>query len=164
MLRVYYDDDSEEISHTANDLRIVIRKCIKNWQATLTQKQCQLSIDLNTSMPVLCQAEDTHSLINGLLELAISRLSEQGELSIVSCRGAGVVELEVADSGATVPCEARFDRLTFPPRNLAHDRQLVLLQTLALSFGGRIWAAPCPQGGMAWTLRLPGRVATKRAA
>lgn len=154
----------EEISHTANDLRVIIRQCIKQWQPQIQQKKCQLAVDLNMSMPVLCQAEDTQSLLNGLFELAVGRLSEEGELSIVSCRGAGVVELEIADSGATLPCESRFDRLTFPPRALVHDRQLTLLQTLALSFGGRILAAPCPQGGMAWTLRLPGRVSTKRAA
>ncbi len=150
MFRVFYGD---EISPTANDLRVVVRQCLKHWQPKLAQKRCQVTVDLSSSMPVLCQAEDTQTLLSGLFELAVSRLSDGGELSIVSCRGAGIVELEIADSGAT--CETR---------EQAHDRQLVLLQTLALSFGGRILAAPCPQGGMAWTLRLPGRVAMKRAA
>lgn len=151
MFRVFYGD---EISHTANDLRVVVRQCIKQWQPKLAQKGCKATIDLNISMPVLCQAEDTYTLLNGLFELAMSRLGEGGELAIVSCRGAGLVELEIADSGA-MPCESPTP---------VHDRQLVLLQTLALSFGGRVLATPCPQGGMAWTLRLPGRVATKRAA
>lgn len=161
MFRVFNGD---EISHTANDLRVVVRQCIKRWQAQIIQKHCQLSVDLSASMPVLCQAEDTDTLLNGLFDLAVGRLSDGGDLSIVSCRGPGVVELEIADSGAAVPCESPAERLMFPPRGLVHDRQLTLLQTLACSFGGRIWSAPCPQGGMAWTLRLPGRVATKRAA
>ncbi len=161
MLRIY---NGEEISHTANDLRIVVRQCIKQWQPVLAQKQCQVTIDLNVSMPVLCQAEDTQSLLSGMFELTVGRLSERGELSIIGCRSAGAVELEIADSGATLPCDSRLDRLVFPPRAVMRDRQLTVLQALALSFGGRIWATPCPQGGMAWTLRLPGRVANKRAA
>jgi hypothetical protein len=119
---------------------------------------------LNSSMPVLCQAEDTHSLLQGMFDLTVSRLAEGDELSIIGCRGSNSVELEIADSGAPLNCELRYDRLTFPPRSVVNDRRLIVLQTLALSFGGRIWATPCPQGGMAWTLRLPARVTAKRAA
>ena len=161
MFRVFHGD---EMSHTANDLRVIVRQCLKHWQPQIVQKQCQVSVDLSASMPVLCQAEDTLALLNGLFGLAIGRLSAGGELSVVSCRGAGVVELEIADNGSELECESPADRLVFPPRGLVHDRQLTVLQTLALSFGGRIWCLPCPQGGMAWTLRLPGRVANKRAA
>jgi hypothetical protein len=161
MLRIYH---GEEISHTANDLRLTIRQCIKHWQPILAQKHCQLTIDLSTSMPVLCQAEDTLTLIQGMFDLTVGRLADDGELSVVGCRGANMIELEIADSGTPLNCDTRYDRLTFPPRAVVNDRRLTVLQTLALAFGGRIWATPCPQGGMAWTLRLPARVATKRAA
>lgn len=161
MLRIYHGD---EISHTANDLRLTIRQCIKHWQPVITQKNCQLTIDLSASMPVLCQAEDTFSLIQGMFELTVGRLADHGELSIVGCRSSKLIELEIADSGAPLSCDMRYDRLTFPPRAFVNDRRLTVLQTLAIAFGGRMWATSCPQGGMAWTLRLPARVATKRAA
>lgn len=161
MLRIYTGD---EISRTANDLRTIVRQCIKQWQPTLTAKRCQLSIDLHASLPVLCQSEDTYSLIHGIFEMTIERLPDQGELSIVGCRGAGAIELEIADSGNQLDCETRYDRLTFPTRAVVNDRRLAILQNLAMTFGGRMWATPCPQGGMAWTLRLPGRVTAKRAA
>ncbi len=161
MFRIYHGD---EISHTANDLRSVIRQCIKQWQPKIAAKHGSLTVDLNAALPVLCQAEDTETLINSLFELTINRLPDGGELSVVGCRTAGVVELEIADSGSILACDVRYDRLTFPTRTVVNDRQLTILQTLALSFGGRIWAAPCPQGGMAWTLRLPARVSNKRAA
>lgn len=161
MLRIFH---GEEISHIANDLRPTIRQCVKRWQPALNRRNCRLTMDLTTSMPVLCQAEDTQSLIDGMLDLAIGRLADCGELAIVGCRGSNAVDLEIADSGAVMNCEVRYDRLTFPTRSLVNDRRLTLLQTLALSFGGRIWASPCPQGGMAWTLRLPSRVAAKHAA
>lgn len=161
MLRIFH---GEEISHTANDLRPTIRQCIKRWQPALARKNCKLTMDLGTSMPVLCQAEDTQALIDGMLDLAISRLADCDELAIVGCRSTNAVDLEIADSGAPLNCEARYDRLSFPTRSVVNDRRLTLLQTLALSFGGRIWATPCPQGGMAWTLRLPSRVSAKRTA
>ena len=161
MLRIFH---VEEISHTANDLRPTIRQCIKLWQPTLSQKGCKLTVDLNVSMPVLCQAEDTHSLIQGMFDLTVGRLAHGGELSVVGCRGANSIEFEIADSGHQLTCDVRYDRKMFPPRAVMHDRRLTVLQTLAQSFQGRIWATPCPQGGMAWTLRLPSRVATRRAA
>ena len=160
MFRIFHGD---EISHTANDLRTVIRQCLKHWQPIVAQKQCGMAIDLSSSMPVLCQAEDTHALLEGMFELAVSRLTSGDELSIIGCRGAGTVELEIADSASPSVEEARYDRLAFPPRMLS-ERRLLVLQTLALSFGGRVWANRCPQGGVAWTLRLPSRVTAKRAA
>ncbi|MGN6135032.1 MAG: hypothetical protein ACTHOU_11070 [Aureliella sp.] len=161
MLRIFH---GEEISHTANDLRPTIRQCIKYWQPTLQQRGCKLTVDLSISMPVLCQAEDTHALIQGMFDLTVGRLADGGELSVVGCRGTSAIELEIADSGQQLHCDVRCDRKLFPPRAVVHDRRLVLLQTLAQSFQGRIWATPCPQGGMAWTLRLPARIVSRRAA
>lgn len=161
MLRIFH---GEEISLTANDLRPTIRNCIKYWQPTLTQKRCKLTVDLSASMPVLCQAEDTQALIQGMFDLTVGRLAHDGELSVVGCRGANSIEFEIADTGYQLNCDVRFDRKIFPPRAVVNDRRLTVLQTLAQSFQGRIWATPCPQGGMAWTLRLPSRVATRRAA
>lgn len=160
MLRIFH---GEEISHTANDLRSVVRQCIKHWQPIIAQKECCLAVDLSSSMPVLCQAEDTYSLLDGLFDLAVSRLASSDELSVIGCRGSGSVDLEIADSGAFSSNEIHYDRLAFPPRSLC-NRRLTVLQTLAISFGGRVWANTCPQGGVAWTLRLPSRVTTKRAA
>lgn len=160
MLQIF---QGEEISHTANDLRSVIRQCIQQWQPLIAQKECRLSVDLSNSMPVLCQAEDTHSLLDGMFDLAVSRLATGDELSVIGCRALGSVDLEIADSGAYSSNEYRYDRLAFPPRSLC-NRRLTVLQNCAVSFGGRVWATTCPQGGVAWTLRLPSRVTTKRAA
>lgn len=161
MLRIYHGD---EIAYVANDLRIILRQCLKSWQTVLADKGCRCSLDLSASMPVLCQAEDTRPLIQGLFELTVGRLGTGGELSIVGCRGANAVEVEFADTGSVLQSESPADRVLFPPRAIVRDRHLTILQTLALSFGGRIWATPCPQGGMAWTLRLPARAALKRMA
>lgn len=161
MLRIFH---GEEISHTANDLRTTIRQCIKHWQPLLAQKGCRLTVDLSISMPVLCQAEDTHALLQAMFGLAIGRLAAGGELSVIGCRGANSVEIEIADSGQQLNCDVGYDRKLFPPKAVVHDRRLTVLQTLAESFQGRIWATPCPQGGMAWTLRLPSRVVTRRVA
>ena len=161
MLRIFH---GEEISLTANDLRPTIRQCIKHWQPLLAEKNCRLTVDLNASMPVLCQAEDTATLIQGMFDLTVGRLAEGGELSVVGCRGSHAIEFEIADSGQQLKCDSRFDRKIFPPRAVVNNRRLTVLQALAETFQGRIWATPCPQGGMAWTLRLPSRVATRRAA
>ncbi len=163
MLRIF-QDDGDEFAHVANDLRTVIRSCMKTWQPELAKKNCKVSCDLSASMPVLCQAEDTLPLLQGMFELTVNRCAAGGELSIVGCRAANVVELEIADSGNALSCEPRYELRVFPPKSVVNDRQLIVLQNLAVNFGGRIWATPCPQGGMAWTLRLPGRVANKRAA
>jgi len=121
MLRIYHGD---EIAYVANDLRIILRQCWKHWQPVLAAKGCRWTMDLNSSMPVLCQAEDTRPLLQGLFELTVGRLEEGGELSIVGCRGANAVELEFADSGMVLPCESRPDRILFPPRAVVRDRRL----------------------------------------
>lgn len=161
MLRIFQPD---EIAPTANDLRPIIRQCLKKWHVDIARQPATLTVDLAVPLPVLCQAEDTEPLIDEMLRIVISRLVPDGELSVIGCRAAGIIELEIADSGPQLPCESQQNRWVFPPRVLADTRQLASIQPQAIAFGGRVWATPCPQGGMAWTLRLPSRATTKRAA
>jgi C4-dicarboxylate-specific signal transduction histidine kinase len=161
LLRVFNPDD---ISPTANDLRPVIRQCLRIIQPRVLEAGARLTTDLENPLPVLCQAEETQTVIQALLELALERIGPGSELLVIGCRAGGAIELEIADSGPTLPCGTPRSRFVFPRRVLASSRPLMVLQHRVADFDGRVWAVPCPQGGMAWTLRLPARVHSKRAA
>lgn len=161
MIRLHEPD---EVYRSANDLRSIVRASLGHWQAVIERQQLVLSLDLNSAMPVLCQAENTLPLVNTLLEMAIRRSPTHGEVSIVGFRGNAAVELEIADSGACLDDMSRTNAFSAMPRNKKSGGELERLDYQARSFGGRLWCLACPQGGIAWTLYLPSRAIAKRAA
>jgi signal transduction histidine kinase len=74
-------------------------------------------------------------------------------------------ELEVADSGAGLSDEARnrlFDPL-FTTKESGTGLGLTIARQIVEAHGGDITAANCPEGGAAFTLRIP-QVAARKAA
>ena len=89
-----------------------------------------------------------------------------GSLLATSVAGPDAVELEIADTGPTLSDEARRD--LFEPSGVAERGasawQLAAVRHIAELHGGGVTAANCPDGGVAFTLRIPRRAALEAAA
>lgn len=112
---------------------------------------------------------DRDALRRTLLNLVLNALDAMpggGDLVLtaVDCRGS--VEIEVADSGPGLSEEAR--RRAFEPfyttKPSGIGLGLAIVQRLMEAHGGGINVCNCPEGGAAFTVRLPRRVANMRAA
>jgi signal transduction histidine kinase len=88
---------------------------------------------------------------------ALDAMPEGGTLSITSTAGPRGVELEIADTGAGLPEDARcrvFEPF-FTTKCGGTGLGLAIVQRIAEVHGGRVTATNCPEGGAAFTLCIP---------
>lgn len=115
-------------------------------------------------MPGACEVlADDRMLRRAVWNLASNALDAMpsgGELVITGYQGIRGIELEVADSGSGLSDEVR--RRAFEPYfTTKRDRAglgLALVKRVVTLHGGDVIAANCPEGGAAFTIRLPRRV------
>ena len=96
------------------------------------------------------------AVVNLILN-AVDAMPDGGELTITSYSGPDGVELEISDSGLGVPADIR-GRLFEPYFTTKADGAglgLAIVQQIAELHGGDVICADCPQGGTAFTLRIP---------
>ena len=95
--------------------------------------------------------------VEDLMLQAVAAMPGGGELVLTSAAGPGAVELEIADSGPPLSDDARrhvCDLLPFASRG-RETGGLAIAGQIAESHGGRLTAANCPEGGVAFTLQIP---------
>ncbi len=99
------------------------------------------------------------SLINLVLN-AIDAMPDGGDLVITSYQGLGGVELEVADSGEGFSDDS-IDRVFEPfytTKSNGTGLGLAIVDRVAEAHGGKVSARNCPEGGAAFTIRIPQQV------
>jgi signal transduction histidine kinase len=109
---------------------------------------------------------DRDMLRRCVLNLALNALDAMpggGELVITSVKGPSGFELEIADSGPGLSDEVR--RRMFEPffstKSSGTGLGLAIVGRIAEVHGGKILARNCPEGGAAFTLRLPAHAEIK---
>ncbi len=137
------------------------RECVENSASNLLGKQLQVTIDVDAQLPSSIDRNWFMQAMQKMLKLAIERSPYRSEIQMTACRVGDAVEFEVADNGdsSSEPSAAfRTSSATnFGP--IARD-----LLAAVQARGAEFWGASCPQGGMAWTLRMPFRQAMAKAA
>lgn len=124
------------------------------------------------------------SLVRRVLEPLIRRAMESatqprpasdspvfGEVVVTSIDVGGAIEIEVADSGPSLPDAVRTwlnETMESPcSTSVAPDGTglaLAAVRAAAARIDGTLFAANCPEGGVAITLRLPRRLSQRLAA
>jgi signal transduction histidine kinase len=104
--------------------------------------------------PGLLQRAVTNLVLN-----ALDAMPDGGELVITSHAGPGGFELEVADSGPGLSEEVR--RRVFEPffttKSTGTGLGLAIVYRVAEVHGGDVSVQNCPEGGAAFTIRIPRR-------
>jgi signal transduction histidine kinase len=111
---------------------------------------------------------DRDMLRRALVNLALNAIDVMphgGELCITGCEKRGGFELEVADSGPGVPDDigARIFEPFFTTKSDGAGLGLAIVFRVAESHGGEVRVANCPEGGAAFTIRIPRRVQQEAA-
>jgi signal transduction histidine kinase len=111
----------------------------------------------------LMMTADREMLRRAVFNIALNALDampDGGELVFTACDHRDGVELEIADSGPGLSDEAT--RRAFEPffstKNTGTGLGLAIVDRVAEAHGGRAQAVNCPEGGAAFTIRIPRRV------
>jgi signal transduction histidine kinase len=119
------------------------------------------SINVEVDVPLGTRAWADRSMVRravlNMLLNALDAMPRGGQIVITCCKCPGAVELEVADSGPGLSDEAR--RRAFEPfyttKSNGTGLGLAIVDHVAQAHGGEVTAINCPEGGAAFTLRLP---------
>jgi signal transduction histidine kinase len=165
---------------TVNDLLSFTAHRSPQWQTfligDLVEEVCEslgpqmeaqmIDVDVDVPPNTLLTADREmfrRALLNLILN-SIDAMPEGGELVITSYDGAKGFELEVADSGPGLSDEEK--RRAFEPfystKQNGTGLGLAIVYHVAEAHGGTVTAMNCPEGGAAFTIRIPRR--TMRAA
>jgi hypothetical protein len=145
----------------ASDFTLIAQECVHQSASNIMHKQLQVVIDVDSQLPSSFELGWLKQAMQKMLKLAIDRSPYRSEIELTACRVGDAVEFEVADSGDT-PLE---DSLAF--RHSSSFSFSPIARELLASVqarGAEFWGTSCPQGGMAWTLRMPFRAAMAKAA
>jgi signal transduction histidine kinase len=169
------DREPEEPDHLASHLLpfpteraaprrwVDVRALVEEVLDMLTQQMRSQRIHVEVDVPPLQRIwADDSALRRCVWHLALNAVDSMpkgGELSITSYISPQRFELEIADSGRGISDE--FRRRICSPRPATEDDGLGHGLTTALRLaavqGGEVIACNCPEGGAAFTIRLPNR-------
>lgn len=141
--------------------RVPLRGLVDDVRAALAPQLTAQHIDVGINVPDQLQATvDRDMLRRALLNLALNAIDampDGGDLVFTAVSGGSGVELEVADSGPGLSEEVR--RRAFEPffttKSNGTGLGLAIVYRVAEVHGGEVLAANCPEGGAAFTIRLP---------
>ena len=90
---------------------------------------------------------------------ALDAMPDGGELAVTGAAGPRGVELEIADSGPGIDDgdSPRLFEPFFTTKSGGTGLGLTIVERIAAAHGGDVSARNCPQGGAAFTIRLPYR-------
>ena len=143
-----------------------LRELVEEVYRPLAAQSVELVIDIPAAQTITGDRELLRRAVRNLLLNAIDAMPRGGSLTATSAIGPNAVELEIADTGPTLSDEERQQAFELNP---TAQRQgtgwgLAVVRRIAELHGGSVAAANCPEGGAAFTLRIPRPAAMEAAA
>jgi signal transduction histidine kinase len=147
-------------------LRELVEEVCRPLEPRLTTQAIQTVFDIPANQTITADRELLRRAVRNLVLNAIDAMPEGGTLVATSAGGPYAVELEIADTGPALSDEQReqaFELLPTSQRGGA-GWGLAVVDHVAALHGGSVMAANCPEGGAAFTLRIPCHAALEAAA
>lgn len=144
-------------------VRVNLRKLVDDVLDALAPQLDAQGIDVTVDVPSGLAARADHDMLRrAVLNLALNALdamTEGGELTITGVDGLYGCELEIADSGPGLSDEVlrRACEPFFTTKSTGTGLGLAIVQRMAEMHGGQLSVCNCPEGGAAFTLRIPHR-------
>jgi signal transduction histidine kinase len=147
-------------------LRDLIEEVCQPLASRLEAQAIKAAIDIPSNHVVTADRELLRRAVRNLLLNAMDAMPEGGTLLATSVAGPHGVELEIADTGQALSDEElqqAFELLPTAQRG-GTGWGLAVVHRIAEVHGGTVTAVNCPDGGVAFTLRLPRKAAMEAAA
>ncbi|MGO8688227.1 MAG: sensor histidine kinase [Thermoguttaceae bacterium] len=125
--------------------------------AQFAAQAIRTAVDVPKSLSVTADRDMIRRAVLNMVLNAMDAMPEGGTLDITACRTPGGVELEIADSGPGLSENVlpRIFEPFFTTKQTGTGLGLAIVARIAEVHGGEATAANCPQGGAAFTLRIP---------
>jgi signal transduction histidine kinase len=138
----------------------LVSEVCESLEPQLEAQMIDVDIDVPPNTLLTADRELFRRALVNLVLNAVDAMPDGGTLVITSYDQARGFELEVADSGPGLSDEAK--RRAFEPfystKQNGTGLGLAFVQHVAESHGGTVTAANCPEGGAAFTIKIPRRV------
>ncbi len=138
-------------------IRALIDEVLQALAPQLDAQHIRVEIDVPPAEETKADRDMLRRCILNLSLNAIDAMPDGGELIITSYQGPDGLELEIADSGPGLSDEVR--RRMFEPffttKSSGTGLGLAIVCRIAEVHGGELTACNCPEGGAAFTLRIP---------
>jgi len=149
---------------------VPLRKLVQNVVSSLASQfaagAIQVGVDVPSDLTLVGQRELLRRAVENLMLHAADAMPHGGMLVVTAVAGARMIELEVADTGPTMSDDQRrhtFDFMTAADRGQS-GWGLAVVRRIAEMHGGSVTVANCPEGGAAFTLKIPRHDALEAAA
>jgi signal transduction histidine kinase len=141
------------------NVRAVVEDVLEMLSQQMRTQRVHAEVDVPDNQRVWTDESALRSCVWHLALNALEAMPKGGELDITSYSTAQRFELEIADSGRGISDEFR-RRIANPQifesdNSIGHGLNSTL--RLAAAHGGEVTARNCPEGGAAFTIRLPNR-------
>ena len=147
-------------------LRELVEECCRPLAARLAAQSIRTVIDVPAEHRVVGDRELLVRAVRNLILGAIDAMPDGGTLEATSAAAGDAMELEIADTGESLSDEDLHH--AFDPTGALHRGAsgwvLAAVRQIAETLAGSITVANCPEGGVAFTLRIPRPLALEAAA
>lgn len=147
-------------------LKELVEEVCRSLDIPCEERAIDVSIDIPSELTVSGDRRMIRRAVEHLIEGAVAAMPNGGSLWATSASDARGVELEIADTGASLSDNDRqhaFDSSGVTHRGVS-GWYMAVVRHIAEMHGGSVTAANCPEGGAAFTLRIPRPEAMEAAA
>jgi signal transduction histidine kinase len=147
-------------------LRELVEEVCQPLASQLTEQAVQIIIDIPSGQRMSADRALLRRAVRNLVLNAVEAMPDGGTLVATSAAGPQAIELEIADTGPALSDEQRQQAFELNPTSQRGGTGwgLAVVHRIAELHGGSVTAANCPDGGVAFTLRIPRSAALEAAA
>ncbi len=138
-------------------LRKLIEDVCASLALQLAAQAIKTEIDVPKDLPITADQEMLRRAVLNLILNALDAMPDGGTLTVTSVSTDRGLELEIADSGEGLSDDARTRAFEpfFTTKHGGTGLGLAIVYRIAEIHGGDVTALNCPEGGAAFTLRIP---------
>ncbi len=143
----------------------LIREVCDSLAPQLEAQGIRAELDVEPQLTVFADHDMLRRATLNLILNALDAMPGGGELAVTGTTSPHGVELEIADSGPGIEDDdsPRLFEPFFTTKSGGTGLGLTIVERIAAAHGGDVSARNCPQGGAAFTIRLPYRTLQKAA-
>lgn len=141
-------------------LEPLVREVCEALAPHLSAQGIRAELDIPPGLHVWADRDMLRRATLNLMLNALDAMPQGGELTVTGTASPYGVELEIADSGPGIEQSLgpRLFEPFFTTKQGGTGLGLAIVERIATAHGGTVMACNCPQGGAAFTIRLPARV------
>ena len=147
-------------------MRELVEQVCRPLSSRLSSQAVHTVIDVPEDQMVSADHDLLRRAVRNLILNAVDAMPQGGSLVVTSAAGPDAIELEVADTGPALSDEELQEAFELLPsaQRSGTGWGLAVVHRIAELHGGRVTAVNCPEGGAAFTLRIPQAAALEAAA